>query len=648
MKRLVCYLLMVMGIWGQPVTTPSVTLVAPPPPSVSGISATRIGNAGNATYYYWVVARYPGGNSAVSPAVIVTNAPNTLSGGAYIRLNWNAQAGASGYDVLRTTGPTVPNGNCNCAVAIGTGFTTVNDTGTALSSYTVTVQNPASTTCTIDNITSSVPTANCNPIPWNNGVNLIADWCIDSVNGSDNSDGKCDQYGQRPFQTFAKLATVTITDGQTICLMRGSTWRETLTLPADNLKVYACGYGTTPLIDASNNVSSSAWSATGGQPNVYQASVTIQSDTTVTHVNAWEDGLYLPRASSLANCSATPGTSWVSSDTTDSIILYVHPRGNTNPASDGKTYAYSARQMAINGSTRSGIFIKDIWTRRNLHDTGSLQLGDKAYVQNMLVTDGSKHNAIIGENSIVVGSTAHNAYFAGAGNQYTMWVSSNQASKGGTVTFRNSVAIEDSYLASYGAANSAGFFAHAAGGSPYSLVSVIGCKSIGSGTSFNAAGISFYVANVTGDGTIGADATGTVTIDNAQITTAQERVVSGSNSGTSVYITNSRLETTFSFGYVVYLTDASLNIQDSTIVATNSGVAGAFVVGTPVSLVSLRNTYTVSFYYYLLGSTPATLISNYNSFGPSAETGNHFNVSSTDYTLAAWKSVFHQDGNSTP
>ncbi len=167
MKFLVT-LLITLGIsFGQ--STTSLTLTAPPPPAETGISLTRVGNAGNATYYYWVVVRYAGGNSAVSPSAIITTAPNVLGVSNYVRVNWDSMPNATGYDVLRTTTASVPNGNCNCAVTTNTSATTVDDTGGALGAYTVTSQGGASTNCRIDNITVVTPTVICNPYSFAGG-----------------------------------------------------------------------------------------------------------------------------------------------------------------------------------------------------------------------------------------------------------------------------------------------------------------------------------------------------------------------------------------------------------------------------------------------------------------------------------------------
>lgn len=162
-------LLITLGIsFGQ--STTSLTLTAPSPPAETGISLTRVGNAGNATYYYWVVVKYAGGNSAVSPSAIITTAPNTLGVSNYVRINWDSMPNATGYDVLRTTTANVPNGNCNCAVTTNTSANTVDDTGGALGAYTVSSQGGASTNCRIDNITVATPAVVCSPYAFSGGA----------------------------------------------------------------------------------------------------------------------------------------------------------------------------------------------------------------------------------------------------------------------------------------------------------------------------------------------------------------------------------------------------------------------------------------------------------------------------------------------
>lgn len=124
-------------------------LFAPSPssgatPITPGIVVVN-GTSGGPTYYYWVVARYPVGNSLItqSPGVAF-NVNNTLSVTNYVTVLWSPVGGATGYDILRTTTQMFPgNGQClNCLVASNTTAFTVNDTSNTQSSYIL--QNVAS------------------------------------------------------------------------------------------------------------------------------------------------------------------------------------------------------------------------------------------------------------------------------------------------------------------------------------------------------------------------------------------------------------------------------------------------------------------------------------------------------------------------
>jgi len=113
----------------------SVNLVSPAPPAAVP-QVNVVGNSGNSTYNYIVVANYPSGSVIGSP-VTLRMGPTTLSGSNYVQIGWQALSGAISYDVLRLTPPNTFNGStCACAVATGLTTTTTTDTGTALTSYT--------------------------------------------------------------------------------------------------------------------------------------------------------------------------------------------------------------------------------------------------------------------------------------------------------------------------------------------------------------------------------------------------------------------------------------------------------------------------------------------------------------------------------
>jgi hypothetical protein len=118
LRRLIPLLLVLSGVaFCQ--STPqnsSLILTAPAPSIVTGIGASiTSGNGGINQYFWWVVATYPIGRSAISNYAQLDNVPNTGS----VTIGWNQANGATGYDILRTTNNNIPNPSiCNCALVI--------------------------------------------------------------------------------------------------------------------------------------------------------------------------------------------------------------------------------------------------------------------------------------------------------------------------------------------------------------------------------------------------------------------------------------------------------------------------------------------------------------------------------------------------
>ena len=136
----------------------TVTLSTPTPSGVTQANANVVGNQGITTYNYWIIAKYPRGNASHSQRVEITNAPNTLTGSNYVRVNWQPVTGAIGYDVIKSVSSTFP-ASGNILLVGNTTSLTVNDTGQTLTSYTVTVIPPASETWYIDNQNCASPIA---------------------------------------------------------------------------------------------------------------------------------------------------------------------------------------------------------------------------------------------------------------------------------------------------------------------------------------------------------------------------------------------------------------------------------------------------------------------------------------------------------
>lgn len=110
-----------------------------PAPTAPSASVSVGGNNGNTQYAYYVIANYPGG-SVISQAAIIRRAPDTLSSGNYVNVGWQALTGATNYDVIRLLPRAAFTGSCTCAVATGLATTSVNDIGSALTSYTIGAQ----------------------------------------------------------------------------------------------------------------------------------------------------------------------------------------------------------------------------------------------------------------------------------------------------------------------------------------------------------------------------------------------------------------------------------------------------------------------------------------------------------------------------
>lgn len=279
------------------------------------------------------------------------------------------------------------------------------------------------------------------------------DWYVDSVNGLDTNAGTS---STAPLQTIAALEAKTIQASDKIGLAKGSHWREQLDITADTVTVEAYGAsGAAPIFDASDIIPAGSWSKTGEQTNVYQASVNADIAAAKTWVNAWENNAFLTRAADLATCDATPGSYLPSADTGAGgpITVYIHPTGSTNPTSDGKIYEVTVRQYGLNARAATGSIITGIETRRNLHEDGSAIFGRSSVVANCTFSDGSKHNTLCNDGSLLVDCVAAKAYYGTSPS--TLYVFNEATPAGLGVTFRRCTATMPIFNAKV-----AGFFGH--------------------------------------------------------------------------------------------------------------------------------------------------------------------------------------------
>lgn len=277
---------------------------------------------------------------------------------------------------------------------------------------------------------------------------------VDSVGGLDANNGTTIST---PFQNLTALPTLVA--GNSVGLKYGSTWRQEITISVNNITIQGYGTGTKPIIDCSDVIAPGSFTKTGGRTNVYQATVSPELNVDAqTNVNVWENNAYLTYASSIANCDATPGSYFPSSNTTAPITLYINPVGSTNPTSDGNTYEFSSRQSGVNCNYSplvTGTTVRNLTTKKNLHDHGSIIVSLNSLVEFCDMNQGSKHNTYGRTNTIYRDCTSTDSYYYIAGA--THYVIFETAPAGGTNAFIRCIATETTFNN-----NAEGFIVHIA------------------------------------------------------------------------------------------------------------------------------------------------------------------------------------------
>src|ERR1019366_2161232 len=143
-------------VFGQASNAPSqIELGTSGPGGVGTINLQVVGNQGNTTSYYWVIPNYNIGLGQASRALVI-NAPNVLGASNYVRVTWNPVVGATGYFVLKTTGPDIPT-SCSCALVGPTLTIGYNDQGGGLAGFNYTPVGAATAHIGIDNQSYNIP-----------------------------------------------------------------------------------------------------------------------------------------------------------------------------------------------------------------------------------------------------------------------------------------------------------------------------------------------------------------------------------------------------------------------------------------------------------------------------------------------------------
>lgn len=465
---------------------------------------------------------------------------------------------------------------------------------------------------------------------------------VDSVNGNDANDGRSEVTA---FATIGALPELVA--GQSVGLARGSHWREQLTLPANNILIGAYGSGARPILDGSDILSSGGWTDSAGRAdantNVYSRAIATASTGTKTWINIYEDDSNLAYVTSLANCQSTAGSYYVSSHTSATPTVYIHPTGGGNPASNGKVYEVTTRLYGINADTRTGIRLTGITTRRNLHENGSTAVFTGARLTNCRFEDGSKHNVIYRENSILTDCVAENSYYGGQGA--TLFVL-NQTSPTGLPCQH----IRCQALNTIGSTNVDGFYAHINTSGEFGDQYFEDCDVVGCDDSYNFLQV------------------GTVTLDNCRATGF---LITGVQLYTDLIIRNGcQFKASSGSQRAIYMlggTGQTLDMDDSYICVGNSSGGAIYVNGDNATL-NIDNCIIKgagSLIYFPSTETGLVLNSHNNLFDTAARDydlrgtstinsdDNQFNgeawvrIGVTEYnTLAAYQAASDQDANS--
>lgn len=216
------------------------------------------------------------------------------------------------------------------------------------------------------------------------------DWFVDSVNGDDANSGKT---AGNAFQTIAALESAGISAGDKIGLAAGSIFYEQLDISVSNVSVESYNSGDRPFIDCSDQITNGDFAKTGGQTNVYEASITPAWEGATEEFRVWEDDVHLEYVADVATCDSTPG-SYTQSGTSGTITVYVHASDSSSVITNGKTYAGSVRFTGIDANGNA-ITVKDIRLRRALGFGGMILPGPGSLIENCRFEAGASHLMVV-------------------------------------------------------------------------------------------------------------------------------------------------------------------------------------------------------------------------------------------------------------
>lgn len=163
-----------------------------------------------------------------------------------------------------------------------------------------------------------------------------------------------------PYQTLAKLATLTYSVPTTIYLKRGEVWHESLLIPASKITVDAYSTGAFPQINGSRQIFT--WSPV--LTNIYSAVVILNTGEALGNLS--ENGTMMTFVPWNTNIATTFASAPFGSYSYDFNLDTLYIKKATSPT--GFTYLASVKLYGIQASGLSDISIKNVdVTRSSLH-----------------------------------------------------------------------------------------------------------------------------------------------------------------------------------------------------------------------------------------------------------------------------------------
>ncbi len=251
---------------------------------------------------------------------------------------------------------------------------------------------------------------------------------VDSVGGSNANSGNSAAAALKDISSLPSIS-----NGQSVGLACGSSWKQELRITANNVTVGAYGACTgsnRPILDGSDRFLNANFTKTAGLTNVYQTTtITFAAGGTAAWVNVFETGgpgdsatgTFLNFVTSNALVDSTTCSYTISGMTPDGTLpasgqIFIHgcDPAALNLITNGYNYEFANRPtgLYLNGLNNKATGIE---TRKSADDLGSLQCqtdGAACTFTNVLARLGGKHNAFVACGSTVTGSYFINSYYS--------------------------------------------------------------------------------------------------------------------------------------------------------------------------------------------------------------------------------------------